>query len=246
MARVWAHCKSGANRNLAIFNEDSRAFRFTHVKNFDTLPDLVDWLRSENLHNSIEVLYINSHGADYGDGRLELDETISLASLHRIARPLSDLMGFILVNGKLVFSGCATGGGRDGTEFLFAISRYIRHRKIIAFERETERPLIVTGRSGFGGLSTQTTGGTSVGEVYIEGLRTTPYHPHAKWVFNGIEPTVIRYPINEQASRPGMRCAYPDCPGHSSAVHQCDVPWHPASEWHSGVRPRKRSGISFG
>jgi hypothetical protein len=240
MARVWAHCKSGANRNLAIFNEDSRAFGFTHVKNFDTLPELIGWLRSEGLHNSVDVLYINSHGANYGEGRLELDETISLSSLHRIAQPLSDLMGFVVVNGKLVFSGCATGGGRAGTEFLFGISRCVRHRKIIAFERETQRSVVV------GGLSSMHTGGTSVGEVYVEGLKVTPYHPHAKWVFNGIEPLVIRYPINEQASRPGMRCAYPDCPGHSSAVHQCEVPWHPASEWHSGVHPRKRSTVSFG
>lgn len=236
MARVWAHCKAGKNSGLATFDENSRAFGFTHVCNFETLPELVQWLGSEGLRNSVDVLYINSHGVTGSDARLELDESISVATLHRIGRPLRDLMGYLTHHGKLVFSGCSTGGGPQGSEFLLAVSRHVRLRKIIAFERDTLR--LISRASGL-------TGGTSVGEVYVDAARATPYNPHAKWVFCGIDPQVIRYSVDEQSGRPGMRCAYPQCPGHSSPLDQCDVLWHPASEWHSGL-PRKPSVWGFG
>lgn len=236
MARVWAHCKAGANRGLATFDENSRAFGFTHVKNFETLPELVRWLGSEDLGNAVEVLYINSHGVSGSDARLELDIPISMATLSHIERPLRDLMGYLTHGGKLVFSGCSTGGGFHGTQFLLAISYHVRLRKIIAFERDTIRTI---------SRASALTGGTSVGEVYIDGARATPYSPHAKWVFFGISPQVVRYPVDEQSRRPEMRCAYPLCPGHSNPLHQCDAPWHPASEWHSAL-PRKPSIVGFG
>ena len=236
MTRVWSHCKAGANSNLKVFTEfeNGNVNGWNHCVNFDTLGELVDRLNELGLSGRISRLAINCHGGA-GGGIVQLDRTLSVRNLSGFEVDLRRLANFMdrgIQRGrsKLIFMGCATGSGVDGTDILRAISEIFVDITVIGFEVTTEQ-------IHADGL-TLAAGDIWISRYIVNGtdhVRAGPFHPAAKWVHNNI---VLRYPLWEQKRRPNNRCAYPRCPGHqithpgrADTHDQCDGGWHPACEW---------------
>jgi hypothetical protein len=232
MPTVWAHFSGSAGepgfRNFGLLDE-SPAHGWSHVHNFDTLDELISWLRESNLYGEVARLNIHCHGRP---GRLMLDFTVSMANAER----LDGLGVYLRRDAKLIFTGCNVGMDQPGTAFLADLS--VRHwgRKIIGFELVSilghpSSPHWQAGDITYGsGISSGVLARS--GHIAPPGRaakdpRVTPWNVHSKWAFRG---TILRYPAHEQARRSGRRCASPTCPGHHAPWEQCHA-WHPGCEW---------------
>jgi hypothetical protein len=234
MATVWAHFTGRASSvGFATFApvEETPRHGWSHVCNFDTLSDLLAWLRTSHPPGSVSRLNLHCHGTP---GHLYLDFTVSKANANR----LDGLGIYLRRDAKLIFSGCEVARDQSGAGFLASLSLSHRGRKIIGFELVSVMGNRLCDPHWHAGDVQYASGLGTSGRLVASGHmsppgragknpRVTPWNVHSKWAHRG---RIIRYPAFEQARRPGRRCASPRCPGHHLPWQQCHA-WDPACEW---------------
>jgi uncharacterized protein (TIGR03067 family) len=120
-ANVWAY-------HLGDFNPGAG---WTHAFQIMNLTDLLDKLREAKLQSRILKLVVLAHG-DNG-GVVQLDPEINYKNVQSFAKKFQELGDFLISGGKLIFMSCQAGAGKEGTEFLGAISRLLPGRTVIGF-----------------------------------------------------------------------------------------------------------------
>ena len=169
------------------------------------------------LRGAVARLAIVAHGDR--DGVVELDPPLTLSTVGRYGSNFDRLRLFLTRNAFLEIYSCVAGAGEDGSRLLNEISVRLPGRTVVGF--------IVSGETqaneALSRMSPQTPGhireaphSLGTGRSGRTGL-LTPWSFYAKWSRNG---RVVRMPILGRDR--DNRCANPECPGHASAVDNCE------------------------
>ena len=237
MPDIWTHCNSQLNRDLEPVVERANE-NWQYVKNFTTFPQLHQWLNTLNVSGQVGTFVINCHG-NFG-GRLLLDQVISHQSAESLfIERFRPLQNYIARDGHLWFTGCAMADRDEGTQLMQSISRQLPDRVIIGHDRLSYNPTIGVPYAAGNIIMRDLVEITDISQAGLLEGRVHKLHPATKWMRNE---RVLRYPRDEQRNRPGMRCAYPLCRGHSDANHQCDGSWDPGCEWRGSPRTQEIRG----
>lgn len=159
-------------------------------------------------HGTISRLGIVAHGDQVGV--VQLDPTLSVASLPRVRTDLVELGRFLTPRAFIELYACVAGGESEGRALLTGLSRILPGRTFVGFE--------VNG--GVGNWSARNTAGmvnaTFGGTHIIPGDYLSPHHRHARWARDG---AIVRESMFDRDAR--HRCGSPTCPGHASELHHC-------------------------
>jgi uncharacterized protein (TIGR03067 family) len=118
VANVWAFKIGDYNFNYGPKNPE-----WTHVFKIESLAELLDELKNEQLHGQIHKLAIVAHG-DLG-GQVLLEPEINHKNLENFKEQFTLLKNFLRSDGSLIFMACESAAGKEGSFFLAAISSFL-------------------------------------------------------------------------------------------------------------------------
>lgn len=211
MATLWANY---SGNNLGRWHDQAYSSGWSHTINFSSLLNLTDQMAQRNLHGNVTRLGMVAHGDS--PGQVVLDRNLVRGTIHTFSREFTTMRSFLTRNSKLIFFSCIAGMGRDGDDFLCAVSRLLPGVTVIGFVVYG----ITSANRNLAALSPMTPGSmrpaNRLGMVYEGHGLLQPWSIFSKWARNG---RIVRNSPLERDD--DGHCANPNCRGHSDRRHVC-------------------------